>query len=521
MIRRFFYGLLCLLSLASLATAQTLQIDQLPARNLTNVVGHDANGYVGKMAVTTPYLGVTATRGRIAYQSLGANSGTMSQTMHWSRDRMVDPVVIFGNFYVTNGAGEVTTGPGTLGASICVGDFTRCNVGSNYTLCGTGPRTIATTIGLNTIQCSGLTIPINSRFYVRMLQTNASGAIFTQISPQSIPDQDAAPDCWTTGNLSVTDMLTSGSFANNQCGSYTVFPLGIASITTRPSVVLIGDSKIQGGVDYATDYTGDIGNVARSIGPAFGYSNLGIGASLSAQYLANARTFRDAFVSTYFSHFIDNYCINDLATATTAAQCAANRASIAALYPGLIGFGTTIEPSLLSTDNFTTLANQSTPNAKIAAFNQLVRAGIAGEKGVFDIAWAIDPTRSNIWPVAPNPYATALSPVFSGTGSISVATPGILTITACTVCTLPIGSSIVGTNVAPGTFIAGYGTNVTSLGVCTATCTYTLGTRPASAVASTTITAGGFFTTDGLHLTPPGNVWLKNTGVVNPALITR
>jgi hypothetical protein len=520
------------LFLASSAHAADSSVSNLPAASALDgselflgvqggaskkISGSQVRAYATNSA---PYVGVTATRGRVAYGTLGANSWTMSQTMHWARDTMVNPTVIFGNFYTNNASGEVTTGVGTLGASICYGTKANCATGANYTLCGAS-RANATAVGLNTIACPGITIPDNAQFWVRMLQANATGSVFTQISPQSLPDQDASPDCWTSGTGTSTDMLTSGTYAANQCGAYTVFPLGIAAPTVRPTVILIGDSKIQGGVDYATDVSGDIGNVARSIGPSFGYSNLGMGASLAAQYIANARTYRDSFINTYFSHYITNYCINDLATATTAAQCAASRASIAALYPTLVGIGTTTEPSTTSSDNWTTLANQGAPNVKVGAFNQLVRQGITGERFYFDIAYAIDPARQNVWPVSPNPFATALSPVFSGTGSISTATPSILTVTACSPCTLPIGSTIVGTNVPPGAFIAGYGTNVTSLGVCTATCTFTMGTRHAATTASTTITAAGFFASDGLHLTPPANMWLRDTRVVNPAVIQR
>lgn len=465
------------------------------------------------------YLGATGTRGRLAYSNLGANSGTMAQTMHWARDNMVNPTFVEGNFYV-NTTTELTTGPGNIGDSICVGNFTFCNVGSNYTLCGTGPRTQAFPVGITTITCNGIKIAKGTRFYRRSLQTNATGAVFSQVNAQSVP-ANGAPDCWTTGNLSVTDMLTSGSYTASQCSPFSVYPLAIVSMTTQPSVALIGDSRAQCGVDYPTDSTGDCGDLARSIGPVYGYTNLGIGAALGSAYLSGSHTFRDQLVNTYFSHFIDEFGINDISGGATAAQVAATRVSINALYPTLVGIGTTLEQETTSSDVWTTTTNQGGTNVAVISFNQLVRQGLAGESFYFDIAYALDPAHQSIWSVAPNVYATAFTPVFSGTGSISNANPAILSITACTTCTFPLGTNLAPTgNVIFGTFISGYGSGVSGTGVCTPPCAYTV-TPTQAGFVSQAISAGGFFTVDGIHNTPNGALFLKATGAVNPAWIRR
>lgn len=486
----------------------------------TTVQAQQSNAVVGSNS-PAPYIGAAATRGRVAFSNLGANSGIMAQTMHWARDTMVNPTFVEGNFYVTAST-EVTTGTGTIGDSICVGNFTTCNNGSNYTLCGTA-RTITFPVGITTITCSGVVIPRNSQFYRRSLQTNASGAVYAQVSSSQVPAL-SAPDCWATGNLSVTDMLTSGTYASNQCGSYDFYPLAVVAQTTQPTVALLGDSRIECAADYPTDATADCGDEARSIGPVFGYSTLGIGGALGSAYLSGTRTYRDKLIKTYFSHFIDEFCINDIAGGATAAAAATTRASIAALYTpsGLIGIGTTLEIETNSTDNWTTTANQSGTNAAVLSFNQLVRQGIAGESFYYDIAYAMDPSHQGLWPVAANPYLTALTPVFSGTGSISAANPAILTITACTTCTLPIGTNLaVSGNVLPGTFVSGYGSGVSGTGVCTATCTYTATPTQPSAVTSQAITAAGFFTVDGIHNTPNGANYLKATGAVNTDYIRR
>jgi hypothetical protein len=235
-------------------------------------------------------------------------------------------------------------------------------------------------------------------------------------------------------------------------------------------------------------------------------------------YLSGSHTYRDQLMQ-YASHIIDGWCFNDIQGGATAATCAANRATFAALYPNNIVIGNTLPPFTTSSDNWTTTTNQSVDLVGLVTFNSLARLGIAGEKFVFDLAYAMDPSHVNLWTPAPNPYATSLTPVFSGTASISTA--GVMTVTACTSCTLTIGTNLVGTGVPLGLYVASYGTNVSSSGVCTATCTYNLVAPLSSAVTSTTISAGGFSTNDGTHITAQGEMYLKSTNAVNSNWVRR
>lgn len=478
-------------------------------------------------ANATPYLGITATRGRLATNNIGAGlTWVMAQTMHWSRDTIINPSIVYGNFWVSTGTESSRGTLGTIGASICIGNATICNSGSNYTLCGASHTNPFPDDALTAVACPGITIPNNTQFFVRSLENNSGGANYSQVNAQSVPAGNTY-DCWANGTGAPTDQLLTGTIGTagpgGNCGVFDLWPIGIVSQTVRPGLVLIGDSRIQCGVDYPTDVTSDCGDIARSLGPSFGYSNFGISGSLLTTILAGTHTQRDLFVNTYASHVIDEYCVNDLnGGSRTAAQCATDRASMAALYPNVVTIGTTIPIETNSTDNFVTTTNQSAANVQNITFNQIVRdGGIAGERGYYDLAWAIDPSHTNVWPPSLNPFAASLSPVFSGTGSISTANPSILTVTACTTCTLTIGTNIVGTNVAPGTYIIAYGTNVSGAGVCTATCTYTVNPVLASTVTSTAITAAGGLVMDGLHLTPIGEGFLKATGVVSPYIIRR
>lgn len=466
----------------------------------------------------TSYLGITATRGQVATNSFGAGTATwlMSQSMFWSRDTMTNPSIVFGNFLVNTSNTEVTVGAGTIGASVCIGNATTCANGSAYTLCARG-----TTFpnGLTAVQCAGLSIPNNTQGFVRSLQQNTNGVLYAFPNGNSTAG-NYAPDCIAFGTGTATDLLTSGTFGGGACQVLAYYPLAIVSQTTHPSVVIAGDSRYRGTFDFYTDVTADTGDIARSLGPSFGYSNISVPSTFMSGYLSGSHTYRDQLMA-YASHIIVGYGINDIVSGgNTAATLATNRATFAALYPNNVVIGNTLPVVTTTSDNWVTTTNQGAANVQIATFNQLARLGIAGEQNYFDLAYAFDPSHQNLWAPAPNPFAASLTPVFAGTGSISTA--AVMTITACTTCTLPIGTNIVGTGVPLGEYVISYGTNVSSAGLCTATCTYNVAAKPSPAVsAGTAIAAGGFQTNDGTHITALGEMFLKSTGAVSPNLIHR
>lgn len=474
----------------------------------TRIIALPGNPSSGASSPNT-YLGAVATRGQVAYSNGGGGiTWIMSRTMHWSRDTIVNPTLLFCNCYITTANTEVTVGAGTEKASIEYPSGT-------FTLCGGG--TTALPNGLTTLACPGVTIPNNTQFWVRNLQVNTNGANYAVASVDSVTGS-FAPDAAKVGTGTPTDLVTSGSFAAGDFQILAYFPMAILAQTQKPSILIFGDSRNAGVYDFINNATADTGDIARSLGPSFGYSKVAVSSTLMSGYLSGSHTYRDQ-MTVYFSHLIQDGCINDITGGATAATCAGNRATFAALYPNNVVIGTTLERVTTSSDNWVTTANQGAPNVQETIFNQLVRLGIAGESNYFDIAYAVDPARQNLWPPAPNPYATSLTPIFSGTGSISTA--GVLTVTACSPCTLTVGMSIIGTSVPIGDYVVNYGTNVSIAGLCTPTCAYQLAGLPPSAVNSTTITASGFFTNDGTHLTPQGEGFLQASGAVTPSLIHR
>lgn len=512
---------LCLLTLGLSAQAQTpyriyTKVDKPYFDSLgRGVLAIDLPSYLSPQSITAttpqPYLGQVATRCLPANNLAGSGAGRwqMTRSMHWSRDKIVNPTVVFGNWRIGSSATEVTYGAGTIKASIeyPVGTFTlanECIAASN------GP--VAFPVG-NTTLTFNVSIPKGKQFFVRVLQQNANGVVFHQYqSTWASPPGEG----WESGTGTVSDKTTSGTFTDN---SITYHPLVIAAQTTQPSVVIFGDSRQEGGTEGVTDISGDIGEVVRAIGKEYGYSCMATSGTLLSQYLASSHTYRDAIVS-YFSSVIDTYGINDLSGGASAATLATNRATFAALYPNTPVIGTTLTPYSTSSDAWSTRTNQGLGSVqpKVLAFNNLVRAGISGESYFWDIADGIDPFRTGQWPISRNQNDTARSSSCTFTGSIAGNT---LTVTAVSSGTLKVGDPITslltgtisGADIQPGTYITALGTGTGTTG------TYTV--NFSQTVVSKTMYIGGFAAADGLHQTFPANEMIQLSGVIKLGFLRR
>ncbi|MHC2018720.1 hypothetical protein [Methylobacterium sp. CM6247] len=210
----------------------------------------------------------------------------------------------------------------------------------------------------------------------------------------------------------------------------------------------------------------------------------------------------------YHSHLWGNDTINDLnAGGLTPAQAAAALATQAAAYPNHIFIVPTVTPNTSSTDSFATTTNQtvSSGGVKVLAYNDLVRAGIAGVKLVADISDFVDPYRTGKWPVTRNPADTAATTA-AFTGSTSGNT---LTVSAVASGTIVRGANLFGSGVNVGATIMATG----------GTGTYTLSVS--QTVASGALTTGGLGTWDGLHPSIVANELIRDRGAALLPMIRR
>lgn len=432
------------------------------------------------------YLGQVGTRGGFPSQSVAAATATwaMSRKMFRAMDNVVNPTVVFANYYVTGLNVETTIGAGTIQATIeyPAGTFTPNNEGQ-----------VAFPNG-NTALTFNVTIPEGAQAFVRALQINSNGVVI-----ESRPRYGFSPlDGIELGTGTPTNKLTSGTVAQGFSGAQAYGPIVIAAMTSKPSYLIIGDSKAFGQQDAASDPTADQG-LGRLIGTHYAYSSFAVGSSLGSQYLSAGRTFRDALVASgYWSHGVDQYGLNDIQSGgNTAAQVITTRGSIAALYTNIQMIGTTLTPQTTSTDGFLTSANQTaTPNSVICQeANSLMRSypGVIGEKGLVDLSDFVDPFRTGIWPVGRNPAQATATTNAVFTGSIG-STGSVLTVSAMTSGAIVLGGTLAAVALTAGYVVTGFLTGIGQTG------TYSVANFTSTAnFASALITESSTVTQDGTH----------------------
>lgn len=379
--------------------------DDLLARAMWNPVTATAVatlGGTGKILVS-PYLGQVATKSRIPNSNSTANKQLMSRSHHIARDTITSlqiglPAWQWGSAFTTTtetaAGGNITY---TASIEYPAGTFTQVKFGGS----ASGVATDNTTLLSDAVSVS---IPNGAAFWVRTFGTAISSIVYngshpsTPISPQCDVSNGEAMTFAASG---IVDQTMGGTVVATVAGSQgpMLSPVFIVGMTKKPSVLLLGDSRVFGAGDIYTS-SGDLGEEARSIGPYLGYINAGCFGDDTGSYIAG-HTNRAA-LATYCSHIFIELGINDLPIPRTAATVLANHQTIIGLFPGKIIYQQTLPPRTTSTDSFATTGNQTLPSyqAQIVAFNTAIRSGQPGVTGFFEIADTVESARnSGLWKV--------------------------------------------------------------------------------------------------------------------------
>lgn len=342
-----------------------------------------------------PYLGVVATRGAVGLNALAGITHLMNRTGHVATQNLTAPQVVWANWYVNSSTflEANTSGTMTITASIeyPVGTFTQLKF--------SGSASGSVAAGSNIVSdAAALNIPQGALFYVRSYQTFAASSTFPSFYPGAVSGVDTAN--WTVGDL------TMGGTVTAQSAGYYAPPVAILSVTTAPSLCLVGDSIMHGYDDFSTITTIyamnslAAGVYERMFNGQFGLINMGVPGDAASGATVNY-TKRAALANLYCTHIIDEYGVNDIIAATSAATIAGYRATIAGLFPGKTVIGTTISLYTTSTDSWATTANQTVTANEAArvSLNALIRAGIAGKSNYIDYDFILDPGATGKWPV--------------------------------------------------------------------------------------------------------------------------
>lgn len=277
------------------------------------------------------YTGVVTTRCSLPTTFDGTNKQCMSRSEHISRDTISSLQLVLPNWRVnTTEVGSGAASTFTASIEYPAGTFTQVLFG------GSASGTAAD--GANLVSDSvSVSIPKNTEFWVRIYCTNSSGILYSVRGNANVGDRIQL------GVSGVSDVTMSGTVPNGSPASC-MFPCAIIGSTQRISVALIGTSRTGGGGDTQSTTPADLGFMARSIGPGFGYINEGITGDTAAAFV-QSNTNRVALANNYCSHVVVEYGVNDtVTTAGNRTTLETNMQTIYALFPTKRVYGVTIAP---------------------------------------------------------------------------------------------------------------------------------------------------------------------------------
>lgn len=360
--------------------------------------------------VPSIYIGQVATKTWVPIATSAGNKQFMSRSPHIARDNIQRLQIVLPNWYWDRAAAKDEKGSGgntTYTASIeyPVGVFTQIKFS------GLAAGVAASGNNLVSDWCD-VSIPNGAWFFVRVWCNAIAGIVFhggftAGALGVSICDT-ANGQRLTYGASGVVDQTMGGTVVDTGTGNKPCFtPLAIIAETRKPSIFLMGDS-INYGTGDTFDETGDLGILARAIGPALPYINAGCHGD-TAQTARSNYAKRSALIQ-YCSHVVCELGFNDLSASAgnrTAAQLQADLAVMYAFAGGKPISQTTITPRSTSTDNWATPGLQTIDanNAQKTLFNTWVRSKPTPLAGYFDLGDVLATSRdSDKWKTTGSAY---------------------------------------------------------------------------------------------------------------------
>jgi lysophospholipase L1-like esterase len=356
------------------------------------------------------YVGQVATRTANLFRVVAGAAYSMVRSMHYMREDVSVVKMAFPGFYVNTVAPHAETGPGAVTAITASVEYPAGSF-AQVTFSGAVTGSIPDG-GMLWSDPVAIVIPRGAQFWVRTWTHCTAGGMYRgpnveQYGAQGEAFQYAATpvtDATMGGTITTTDVLNMGNA-----------PVAIVGLTARPSIALIGDSIVNGEQDTYSG-VGDVGSLARSVGPLYAYSCLATGGDSAAGWAAS-NTNRAA-LAAYFSHSIVEYGVNDIFGGASDAALRASIASIVATLPSAqVKYLTTLLPSTTTTDAWATLVNQTvTAFESVRLSNNAWRRTVpTGFSSVFDVTtvaeltagkWNVDGT-ANKWTadgIHPTPF---------------------------------------------------------------------------------------------------------------------
>lgn len=449
----------------------------------------------------------TRTRGMNNTATFGATTQVMARSRHYMRATYTGgiAIVIPTWWFKHSTLAEVALG-GTATVTAAIedinGNFTQITWGGSAT--GTLPNNSNT---LSDFVTPAIPITLGTPFFIRSYWQSANGALNNDLGALSGSGDgtawgrdEANGERYRWAASGISDQTMGGSITSN-AGSSGWCPAAIVGRTSKPSLYLLGDSRVEGLTDWFNDASTDKGSLPRCVGPHFPYINNGWSAMKPSDFITGHA--RQLELAAYCSHVICELGITEL-NGSNLSTVLADLQTVYGYFPGKKIFQTTIPPITTSTDLWTTTGNQSN-NGPIEtdreSFNNGLRNGsVAGLTGYFEFADLAESARdSGKWRV------DQISAQFTGSTATTV-----LTVSAVAAGALAVGQEIIG-GVRTNTHILSLGTGMGGTG------TYNLSGN-SQTVGSQAMVADPS-AIDGTHECAKQNAFYRDNGAVNPALI--
>jgi lysophospholipase L1-like esterase len=330
------------------------------------------NGVSGQ-AVGSTYIGLVTTRNEMQESLNASATWSMGRVMQYARRPIAANTmkIVFGNFYVPSTNVETSPGTGTYKVSVeyPLGTFAACTFAGSATGSVTG-------IGLATTDACGPAIPDGARFWIRVLYTNPAGMIYTAggSNHYGLQFQTAQGDAFIFGTGTAADYTAgtavgSGSPVFSAATTALMAPVAVLAPTNQATVVLVGDSRCVGNGDTVSDQSADQGELARPVGMQFAYSKLCAQSGTAAAFVTSTNSAERQILINSVIHptlVIDSYGVNDIFTGGAVATLITNLNAIAALWPAIETWGTTIPPE--TTTASLTLTAAGTASGGVTAY---------------------------------------------------------------------------------------------------------------------------------------------------------
>ncbi len=339
------------------------------------------------------YTGLVAGQTYYPNNFLNSKFQIASRSRHIVREKVSSIQVVYANSYVLTSGTQAETAPG--GTATITAYFEPSKgatlVPVTFSGAATGSPTNGGIIVSDAIACD---LNFGDEIFFRQLYENASGIIFDS---NSTTVQDYAQG---EGTVSAVSGLSAATLTASTLSSSDVVdkfcPVAIIGTTNKRSFTILGDSRRFGSQDIFTDASGDLGETARSLGKLYAYMKLCISGDSCVEFIAS-HTNRVALGQAYSSDIDIGFAYNDFVAGQTAAQVLANIQIIAGYFTGKSIWTSTVAPSSTSTDNWATVANQTSTFAAKLTLDSSLRTlpPPTGITGVWDISDAISSGRGS------------------------------------------------------------------------------------------------------------------------------